>query len=154
MEIKSYILVKKSTDKQIIYIDYNQLNGFKIKPQNKVEYDGIVVNRMIVIKPSYIDKLLKKKIKRRLDKYLQYIINIIEDSEDSDESNFKIALDDIARYKSIIINNYHRFLDEKYYNLLLKKVALLEKELKDKIVKVRIKNTKKEQKEEKGRKSR
>ena len=159
MKTKNYLLVKSGINKEIIYIDYNKLDGFRIKPQNKVQYEGIEVNKMIIIKQSFIEKMLKKKIKRKLDAYLQYIISLIENNADDDPSNLRGVLDDVERYKSLIKNNYQRYLEDKYCELLLKKIALLEQELKNKIYTLRVKNYKKyEDKniepEEKSRKSR
>ncbi len=79
------------------------------------------VNKMVVINPSFIEKVLKKKIKRKLDLYLQFIVSVIED-EDTDPSNLRYVLDDLERYRRTIINKYQRYLDEKYINLLLKEM--------------------------------
>ena len=43
-----------------------KINGYKIKPKNSFDYKNIKVNSMIIIKPSFIEKILKKKIKRKL----------------------------------------------------------------------------------------
>ena len=42
------------------------------------------------------------------------------------------------RYRQLIKNKYRIYLEEKYYSLLLKKIALLEQELKNKIIKLRL----------------
>ena len=62
--------------------DFSKMTGFKVTPQNNVEYPGIEVNSMLVIKNAFIEKLLKKKTKRKLDYYLQYIISIIENDDE------------------------------------------------------------------------
>lgn len=154
MKTKKYLLIKNNYNKEIIYIDYNKLDGFKIKPQNNIQYDGIVVNKMIVIKPSFIEKMLKKKIKRKLETYLQYIIKLIENNSDADSSSLRRVLDDVERYRRLVKNNYQKYLDDKYFELLLKKIALLQQELKAKILTVKVNNYEYEEKEEKSRKSR
>ena len=104
------------------------------------------VNKMVVINPSLIEKVLKKKIKRKLDLYLQFIVNVIDD-EDTDPSNLRYVLDDLERYRRTIINKYQRYLDEKYINLLLKKIEILNNELKTKLIYMRTPIEKEEEKE-------
>lgn len=120
-----------------VNIDYNNYKnkGYKITPKNKIKYDGVVVNEMFVIKPSLVEKLLKRKIGAKLDNYLQYIINILEDDDDSSDGNkISTVLSDLNRYREIIKNNYRQYLDAKYTELLLKKIELLEYELKKKLM--------------------
>ena len=130
---KVYELQKESKGGKVQDLDYNKLNGFTFTPQNKVEYPGIEVNSMLVVKNSFIEKLLKKKNQRKLDYYLQYIINIIENDE-SDEGDLREALNSLTRYKDVVNYKYRMYLDDKYINLLLKKIALIEVELKSKII--------------------
>lgn len=135
MNSKHYIIDKKKYKEEVINIDTNKLNGFQILPQNKVEYPGVEVNSMLVVKPSFIEKILKKKIKRKLDYYLNYIINIIDSSDsDPDDAPLRQALNDLTRYKEMVENKYQKYLDDKYISLLMKKITLLERELKTKIV--------------------
>ena len=128
----NYYTIERKNKAKEAYLDYKKLDGFKVRPKNKVEYEGVIVNKLLVIKPSFIEKLLKRKVKRKLDLYLNYVIQII-DSDDDDTSNINGVLNDLKRYQNIVEYNYRKFLDEKYIELLLKKMALLEHELKTKL---------------------
>lgn len=130
MNNNNYVLVKEQFTNDVVYIDYKKKKGFKFTPLNKIKYDGIVVNKMIVIKPNFIEKVLKKKIKRQLDTYLQYIVNILDNNDDEDGSKLNIVLDQIDRYKKVVMNRYRDYLEERYIELLLKKLGVLEKEVK------------------------
>lgn len=134
MSQKHYYICKKGNDRQIIYLDYDRLKGFGFSPKNNVKYDGIVVNKMVIIKPSMIEKVLRKKIKRKLDLYLKLIIKFIESEDSSSGDTLREALNDLTRYKNIIEYKYKKYLDEKYLRILLKKIALLEYELNSKFV--------------------
>ena len=134
MREQRYYVCKKGSNTDIVYLDYNKLKGFKFNPRNNVQYDGIVVNKMVIIKPSMIEKILKRKIKRKLDLYLKLIIKFIESNEGSDDSDLREALNDLSRYKSIINHKYKKYLDDKYLNILLKKIAILEYELNSKLL--------------------
>lgn len=128
---KNYIVSKINNNGEITFIDYNKLDGFKVIPKNKIEYPGIEVNSMLIVKPSFIEKMLKRKNKIKLNYYLNYII---EQSEDEGSGNLRQALDNIERYKEIIEYKYRKYLDDRYINLLNKKVDLLERKIKTKLI--------------------
>lgn len=134
MPEKHYYIYKKNNNKKIIYIDYDKLYGFNFEPQNNVKYDGIKVNKMVVIKPSMIEKVLKRKIKRKLDLFLKLMIRYIEEDDGTNGDVLREALNDLTRYKEIIAYKYRKYLDAKYLNALFKKIAILEYELNSRIM--------------------
>lgn len=134
MSEKHYYVNKKNSNKEIIYLDYDKLKGFDFSPKNNIKYDGIVVNKMVIIKPSMIEKVLKRKIKKKLDLYLKLIIKFIESSDSDNGDAIREALNDLTRYKSIIAHKYKKYLDEKYLRVLIRKIALLEYELNSKLI--------------------
>ena len=133
MKKKHYVLMKKANKKEIFYIDYERLEGYEVKPKNKVKYDGIIVNKLILINPSFTKKILIKKSKRKLEEYLKYIINIMDNDDATDPDDVERALDNLSRYRSIVINTYQMYLDETYYKILLQKIDLIEQELTKKL---------------------
>lgn len=130
--MKQYLIFKEKYNGEIIYLNCEKLKGYKINPKNNYSYDGIKVNEMIIIKPSLIEKIIKRKIKSKLDYYLKKIIDNL-DGNDSDDDT-RIALDDLQRYKRVINDKYSIYLDEKYMTLLNKKIAVFERELKNNLL--------------------
>lgn len=126
---KNYIVAKKQNNGDITFINYTKMEGFKVTPKNNVEYPGIEVNSMFIVKPIFIEKMLKRKNKIKLNYYLNYIID-----ESDDDSDYRKVLDNIARYKSIIEYKYRKYLDDKYINLLNKKLNLVENKIKSKLI--------------------
>ncbi|MBE6152270.1 MAG: hypothetical protein E7165_03035 [Firmicutes bacterium] len=143
---RKYLLSKDNKTKELVVLDYNKLGGYEFNPKNSSNYIGVNVNKMVVIKPSFVEKVLKKKVKRKLDLYLQFIVGILDD-EDTDPTNLRIVLNDIERYRRTIINKYQLYLDEKYVNLLLKKIDLLSHEIKMKLIYTRVPLEKQEENE-------
>ncbi len=143
---RTYKLHKTSDNKNLLDLKDVKIDGFRFAPKYTNEYMGMEVNKMVVINPSLIEKVLKKKIKRKLDLYLQFIVSVIDD-EDTDPSNLRYVLDDLERYRRTIINKYQHYLDEKYINLLLKKIEVLNNELKTKLIYMRKSIEKEEEKE-------
>ena len=134
MSEKHYYVCKKGNDREILCMDIDKLKGYGFSPKNNVKYDGIVVNKMVIIKPSMIEKVLRRKIKKKLDLYLKLIIKFIESDDSSTGDALREALNDLTRYKNIIEYKYKKYLDEKYLKILLKKIAILEYELNSRLI--------------------
>ena len=131
-KIKKYHLYKRKTKERKVELNTNKEIGYTIKPKNQMKYEGIVVNSMTIIDDYLIKTLLKKKIKKKLDMYLQFLITVLEE-DDTDGGHLMFALNDLERYRRIVINNYKKYLEEKYIKLLMNKMDLIEQELKSKI---------------------
>ena len=132
--MKGYYICKEPKTGEIVYINYDKYKGYNITPKNKIKYDGIKVNKMMIVKPSMIEKLLKRKIKNRLDLYLRTIIEIMDESDSSDSSGIREALNELTRFKNIIKYKYEKHLEDRYITLLNKKIEILEYELKKKLM--------------------
>ena len=150
MKQSNYLLIKNKKTDELVYIDYTKNNGYGFTPKNHVKYEGIKVNKLVLVKPTFVEKILKKKIKKKLDLYLQYMIKLLEETDESESSShLGSALNEISRYRSIIINNYRNYLDDKYLELLMQKFSLLEHELKVKQLEISKREYKKQIKEAK-----
>ena len=141
MDERYYICDKDNNEIVYGYIDYNRLHGFKIKPGNNVPYDGVEVSRLVLVEPSLIENVLKRKTKHKLNAYLSFLFSVIDDDDD-DPDDLQLVIDDVTRYKNIIMNKYSKFLDKKYIKQLLKKVGMVELELKSKLEELTKQNTK------------
>ena len=130
---KNYILIKDKNSKINFHMTYDKINGFKLKPKKDLKYDGVKVDKMVLINPSFIEQVIKKKVKHKLDMYLQYLITVLDD-DGTGTTDLRHALNDLTRYKQTIMNNYRIYLDEKYIELLMKKVSLIEHELQMKLL--------------------
>lgn len=133
---KKYIIEKQKFSSQKFTIPCTKIKGFAVRPRNRIPYDGIQVNSLLMVKPAFVEKILKKKNKRKIEYYLNYIIELIDRDDDSEEapSNLREALNDLAHYKDIIKYKYCKYLDDKYIELLLRKIDLLEHQLKAKLL--------------------
>jgi len=130
--MKRYICEKENKVHVSCDFDFNAVDGFKVRPKNKVKYDGIEVNKLTIVSPYFIDNVLKRKTKRKLNAYLQFLFNTLED-DDTTGDDLGLILEDTKRYKAIIINKYSKFLDVNYIKELLFRVTFIEEELKMRI---------------------
>ncbi len=131
-KIKKYHLFKRRTKERKVELNLKKEIGYTIKPKNTMKYEGIVVNSMTIIDSYLIQTLLKKKIKKKLDMYLQFLITVLEE-DDTDGGHLMFALNDLERYRRTVINSYKKYLEAKYVKLLMSKMDLIEQELKSKI---------------------
>lgn len=131
--MKQYLISKTNYNGEIVYLNVDKKSGYKVNPKNNVPYDGVKVNEMIVIKPDFIQKIIKRKIKNKLELYLKFLLLDTDDSTDS-----RKALGDLQRYRYFVKEKYSLFLDEKYLILLNNKFDILERNLKSKIVSIEL----------------
>lgn len=131
--MKQYLISKTNYNGEVVYLNIDKNNGYKINPKNNIQYDGVKVNEMIFIKPELIQKIIKRKLKNKLEFYLNFIIS------DDDSDDARRALDDLQRYRYFVKEKYSLFLDEKYLSLLNNKFDILERNLKSKIIQSNLK---------------
>ena len=127
---KKFIIKKDAKTDVITYMEYENLKGFNVKPKHNVNFEDMInVEEMIVINPGLIEKLIDKKCKRTFEKIIKMISVISEDDEDDDDTSFMLILDEIERFKNLIITKYKNYIEEKEYEILLKKLEILKAEI-------------------------
>ena len=89
MESNRYLIVKEKNKKEIAYFEYDKLDGFNMTSKNKniKLKDAINVNKMVIVNPSMVEKLIDKKINIRMKKLINLIINIY-DTDDENRIRF------------------------------------------------------------------
>ena len=131
----NYYVEKDNETKEIIYIEYNKIQGYKLTPKTKKE-DAIEVNKIVFVSPMLTEKLLKKKVEIKL-RALVNRLNELDDDDDESEAGIRETLVTAERLKLTIINNYLRYIGNEYANLSLKKLQLIINELRKKIYAIR-----------------
>ena len=77
--------------------------------------------------PNLSEKLIRKKIDKRIE-YLLNQLKVID--EDSDDGFIEKTLMDAEKLRIMIINNYVKYLGHTYHSLTLKKIQIIINELK------------------------
>ena len=130
MESKRYLIVKEKNKKEIAYFEYDKLTGFNMtsKRQNIKLKDAINVNKMVIINPSMVEKLINKKVNIQLKKLINLIINIY-DTDDDPGSSLMQALNEIEKFKREMINKYLNYMNKKQLKVLEEQIKMLEMEV-------------------------
>ncbi|MBE6141175.1 MAG: hypothetical protein E7172_06610 [Firmicutes bacterium] len=126
-----YLIVKEKNKKAITYFEYDQINGFNMTSKNKniKLKDAINVNKMVIINPSFIEKLITKKINLKMKKLIDLIANIYESDDDDPAGSLMLALNEVEKFKREMINRYIDYMTKEQLKLLDKKIKILEAEV-------------------------
>ncbi len=154
---KRFIVTKDNITEAITYLEYEKIKGLDFKPKKDKELTDIInVEKMVIINPSLIKKLIDKKCKRSLEKIIKMtaVIYNEDDEDDGDaDGNLNFVLGEIAKFRELLKNKYQEYMEEKEYKLLLKKLDIIENEIKLRKIALNMKQTKSyyEDKKSKGR---
>ena len=125
-----FLVVKNKDEKAIKYFEYSKLNGYNIRPKKNVRFeDAINVDRMIIINPTLIEKLIDKKVQRKLTALIN-MMAIVCESDDESGDGLYLALDEVEKFRNEVFNKYKAYIAEEKLMLISKKIAILEDELK------------------------
>lgn len=127
---KRFVVTKDENTQTITYKEYDSLKGYDFKPKNKLSKEDIInVDEMVIINPSLIEKLISKKCKKTLERILK-LISFIYDDDETGEESVTLSLNEIAKFKELLDTKYKEYMKEKEYKLMLKKLEILENEVK------------------------
>lgn len=127
---KRFVVTKDENTQTITYKEYDSFKGYDVKPKNKLSKEDIInVDEMVIINPSLIEKLISKKCKKTLERILK-LISFIYDDDETGEESVTLALNEIAKFKELLDTKYKEYMKEKEYKLMLKKLEILENEVK------------------------
>lgn len=126
-----YLIVKEKEKKEVTYFEYDKLKGFSMTSKNKniKLKDAINVNKMIIINPSFIEKLVTKKINLKIKKLIDLIANIYESDDEDPGGALMMALNEVEKFKREILNKYLNYMSQEQLKLLEKKIKILEREV-------------------------
>ena len=123
-----FLIVKDKKTKQIKYFDYDKIDGYKLtKKKNSSFFDDINISSVILINPSFSEKIARKKMNAKFERLLT-MMNIVCEEDDSGEG-LDIVLDEANKLKMELWNKYKKYLAKEKLDLMIKKIEILEDEL-------------------------
>jgi len=127
----SYYLSKDKMRSEEVYFEYNKIDGYSVKPKVSKD-DEIEVSKIVFVNPEFSEKIIRKKIDKKIE-YLLKQLKLIEDDNGSDEGAIKRCLMDAEKLKIQIINNYVKYLGHTYEGLTMKKIQIIISQLRYKL---------------------
>lgn len=129
--ISRFYVNKDKINGKVKYFDYKNLDGYCLTAKEVVHFqDAVEISRLIVINPEFASSIAMKKIEKKFNRLINLIDVICNDDDEESDDSYRLALDEVAKFKSELKTKYRKILKEKEYELLLKKIDILEQELK------------------------
>lgn len=135
MDNKSYSVSRNKMSNESVYFEYDKVDGYKVTPKTKKK-DDIEVSKIVFVNDSMSEKIIRKKIDKKIA-YLLLQLKIIENDGTTDEGAIKRNLMDAEKLKLQIINNYVKYLGHTYESLTLKKIQIIINQLRYKLYTIR-----------------
>ncbi len=128
----NFAIKNLKSDLEIMKLE-TPIEGFHYKLKNNK------VKEIIIVNPQIIDSLITYYFDKKYKKILETYLNFLQEDEDNPtDTGFLIALDDIARLRNILIAKYNLILSKKKREKCLKKLKILENEIRSKIIDFRL----------------
>ena len=142
--MRSFTIKRLESKYELESFDYN-IKGlhYPIKKNKKIK-------ELIIVNPDIISSLICHNFNKKYQKIVECLLANSDFSDDTDNTgaSLMLALDEVAHLRTIMINKYKTFLKKKDTEELLKKLKVLENELRVKIIDFKLI---KEQEREKGK---
>ncbi len=132
---KRYFVVKGKKDSTITYFEYDKMEGYDLSPKKNIKIkDAINVNKVVIINPSLMQKVAKKKIDLKFKKLLEFMTIIFDDDDDTTSGEaYREGLNEISKLRLEAKVKYQKYMEEEDYKTLEKKLDILEQELNSRI---------------------
>jgi len=123
MDNKGYYISKSRTKKETMYLEYEKMDGYRVNPKVNKK-DAIAVNKIIFVNPEFSEKIIRKKIDKKIA-YLLSQLKLIDSDDSGDTGTIKKTLLDAEKLRIQIINEYVKYLGHTYESLTLKKIEII-----------------------------
>lgn len=128
MKSKNYKVEKTKKTRDLVYLEYDNLEGYCIKPKIKEE-DAIEVSKIVFVNKDITEKIIKKKI----DKKIQELLDFLNSDESSDGGKLERSLMTTEKLRMQIIEKYVKYLGNTYQKLTLDKLQIIANEIQFKL---------------------
>ena len=127
-----FTIKKLKNTYELINFNY-PVKGFSY-PLKKNRNHGGKIKELIIVNPDIISALISYHFDKRFQKIVELFFSSNDYDEDTTATGLMMALDEVAHLRTIIINKYKRYLKKEKEEAFLKKLKVLENELRVKII--------------------
>lgn len=129
----SYVIKKKNKNNEIVYMEYS-MPGQTFTPKTIVSY--LNVKNVKIVDEELNNAILTIKFEQKFQKLIK-LVNYYLNTDDDTSSDSTLILDEIALIKGMILNKYNKYLSASKTELFLKKLSVIEKEIKIKDLQIK-----------------
>lgn len=128
----SYYVSKNKDKKEIVCFEIENVVGYELKPKVKNK-DGIQVSKIVIVNPEFSEKIIRKKIDKKITYLLDQLKIIDQDDSGDNEGDIRRSLMDAEKLRLQILNKYIKYLGHTYGSLTMKKIQLITEQLRYKL---------------------
>ena len=128
----NYYLKRDNLSGEILYLEYEKIEGYDITPKTCIE-DAIRVNKIVFVNPSLSEKLIRKKVDIKIRGLLKKLDEFEENPSGADEGSIQNCLMDAERLKVMLLNEYKKYLGNTFGSFSLKKIQIIINQLRIKL---------------------
>lgn len=129
--MENYVIKKKNKNKKLNKFNFKE-EGYVFKPNIKSN-NLIKISSLSITNLEFTNSILKKKLDTSFRKLAAIILRVLN-SDDVASGDATIALDELFREKEKMKNKYQEYLKKEEYEKYMKRLKVLENELKEKLV--------------------
>lgn len=137
--MESFIL--KNTEENEKVLLYQEKTGYSFSPKS-----GYRVKKITILNENMIESILKEKVSSKYNRLIKIVYNLIT-SDDTTSGDVLVTYTELDRLKDILLYKYNKYLKKEFIEFYLKKLKVLEMELK----KVHVMELTQEVEEERGK---
>ena len=120
--IGKYSLIDDTSEKKMININMDDAYNFTPKKKDKFN-----INKVMLVEPSFISKIAKKNLQKKLNTLLKQVQIVLDDETDDEGAGY--VLGEIERMQALIITTYAKNIDNEYLSLIMLKLDALKNEV-------------------------
>ncbi len=129
--MKTFIIKEIEPNLELLSFHFH-IKGFSYQTK---ETNRLKIKEMVIINPEIINGLIIYSFEKKYKKILEYYLKVLQEDDDGNtDTLLMLALDEIARLRSILIRKYDQFLKKEKEEQMLKKIKILENEIRMKII--------------------
>lgn len=128
----SYYVSKNKDKKEIVCFEIENVVGYELKPKVKNK-DSIQVSKIVIVNPEFSEKIIRKKIDKKITYLLDQLKIIDQDDSGDNEGDIRRSLMDAEKLRLQILNKYIKYLGHTYGSLTMKKIQLITEQLRYKL---------------------
>ncbi|MBQ8218975.1 MAG: hypothetical protein IJZ79_04410 [Bacilli bacterium] len=132
MSKNSYYVSKSNKKKEIVLFELENISGYELKPKVNKK-DSISVSKIVIVNPEFSEKIIRKKIDKKITSLLEQLKIIDEDTSGDNEGSIRKSLMDAEKLRLQMINTYVKYLGNTYGGLTMKKIQIIIEQLRYKL---------------------
>lgn len=122
--MNSYILKNDDDERKILL--YKEKTGYSFSPKNGYKR----VKKITVLDKGMVSSILEDKVIKAYNRLIKVIYSLITAGDETTSGDVLMAYTELDRIRNILLYKYHEYLKKEFIEKYMKKLYILELELK------------------------